>query len=92
MAAAREVLQRHYLGLTLRADGLEFNPRVPDNLAPLDFAFRYRGDRYRLNWDGAKLCLSSDHTNVSDQTIVLQGERHLLAVGQSLIISAPSKT
>ncbi|SFV26856.1 Trehalose and maltose hydrolase (possible phosphorylase) [Devosia crocina] len=87
MAAALDVLQRHYLGLTVRADGLAIDPHLPDELSALEFSFHYQGGRYKLKWNGSKLRLSSDGTDADNLTVFVRGEAQQLRAGQSLIIS-----
>ena len=91
MAAGLNVLQRHYLGLTIRPDGLEFDPHLPGNLSPVAFGFQYRRGRYRLKWDGTTLCLRSHPDNRGDLTVSMRGDHQQLAAGQSLIVFDASK-
>jgi trehalose/maltose hydrolase-like predicted phosphorylase len=43
MAGTVDMIQRGYTGLELRGDVLWLNPRLPDELAHLEFDVRYRG-------------------------------------------------
>ncbi|WP_113701545.1 pyridoxamine 5'-phosphate oxidase family protein [Nonomuraea lactucae] len=54
MAGTLDLIQRCYLGLELRRDGLHLDPLLPDELAPLSLPVCFRGTRYFIDADHEK--------------------------------------
>ncbi|MFC6554702.1 pyridoxamine 5'-phosphate oxidase family protein [Nonomuraea cavernae] len=51
MAGTLDLLQRCYLGMELRRDGLRLNPVLPDRLGTMSLTIRYRGARFFIDAD-----------------------------------------
>jgi trehalose/maltose hydrolase-like predicted phosphorylase len=88
MAAGLDVLQRHYLGLTIRADGVELEPNLPNELPPVELAFCYRGGQYELAWDESSVQLRSGETNAATLRVVNDATSHELAPGETIVIGS----
>jgi transcriptional regulator with XRE-family HTH domain len=54
MGGTLDLIQRCYLGLELRRDGLHLDPLLPGPLAPLSLPIRFRGARYFIDADHDK--------------------------------------
>lgn len=57
MAGAQDVLQRHYLGVHLVADGIDLRPRPPAQLERVDLRLCWRGRQLALALDGPRLAV-----------------------------------
>jgi trehalose/maltose hydrolase-like predicted phosphorylase len=82
MAAALDVLQRHYLGLVISAEGLELVPRIPIGLPSVQMTFCYKDGSYELFWDGTALQLRSDSSNSDSVRVATHETRLDLAPGE----------
>ncbi|MBB6349074.1 trehalose/maltose hydrolase-like predicted phosphorylase/transcriptional regulator with XRE-family HTH domain [Nonomuraea muscovyensis] len=74
MAGTLDLIQRCYLGLHLRRDGLHLDPLLPGELAPLSLPIRFRGIRYFIDAD-------HDKTRVNGVTLA-RGARRTFASQQ----------
>ncbi len=81
MAGTLDVLQRHYLGLRIRAHGLALHPSPPQELGPVRLAFGCRGDAFALEANDTEVRLRADAGNRTAMPVEQRGRRDLLAPG-----------
>jgi len=84
MAGTIDLLQRCYTGLELTHDRLRLNPVVPDELAPMEFAVRYRTHLVHLRFDGGTTTVRMDNDEGGPITVEFAGVCHDLAPGHTL--------
>jgi trehalose/maltose hydrolase-like predicted phosphorylase len=86
MAGTIDLLQRCYTGLELTHDRLRLNPVVPDELAPMEFAVRYRTHLVHLRFDRAVTTVRMDNDEGGPITVEFAGVCHELAPGNTLTL------
>ncbi len=86
MAGTIDLLQRCYTGLELTHDLLRLNPVVPDELAPMEFAVRYRTHLVHLRFDRDVTTVRMDNDEGGPITVEFAGVRHELAPGHTLTL------
>jgi trehalose/maltose hydrolase-like predicted phosphorylase len=59
MAGTLDLIQRGYLGTTIREDALYFSPRQLERLDGLSFSMRFRGTPIELDLEGRKLTITA---------------------------------
>lgn len=88
MAGSLDVLQRHYCGVYLCADGLHLDPAPPAALGDVRFELQFRGARLYVDLEGERLALgvlsNSGHKAVE---VTAQGHRQALRPGEVLEIN-----
>jgi len=86
MAGTIDLLQRCYTGLELTHDLLRLNPVVPDELAPMEFAVRYRTHLVHLRFDRDVTTVRMDNDEGGPITVEFAGVRQDLAPGHTLTL------
>ncbi|HEY6432649.1 MAG TPA: glycoside hydrolase family 65 protein [Acetobacteraceae bacterium] len=86
MSGTLDVLQRHYLGLHLRREGVTLSPAPPPGLGPVRLGLRQRGALLRLEWDGTVLRMRSDAANAATVPVQCDGRVKSLAPGATLAL------
>lgn len=84
MAATVDILQRCYTGLETRGDSLRLHPRLPDELARLDFDLRYRGHRLSLTFTHHSIDVIVLPGATTPISIVVDDRHHTLGGGERL--------
>jgi len=86
MASTVDLVQRGYLGLEARADGLAFDPRLPDEIAEVAYSFVFRGHHIDVSCSHAALGLALADSGAAPITVTLAGSGHTLAAGERLTL------
>lgn len=89
MAGTFDVLQRHYLGLDLRAEAIVVDPAPPPGLGPVRIGLHYRGTRIEADWSGSVLHLRSAPDNPTAVSVRRGSRAELLHPGQALAVFGP---
>jgi trehalose/maltose hydrolase-like predicted phosphorylase len=76
-----------FIGLTPRADGLAFNPRLPPAWRAVMCRVRWRGRRIHVRLDQADRCLTATLEQGGPLMILVKGQARELRPGQSLMFS-----
>jgi trehalose/maltose hydrolase-like predicted phosphorylase len=88
MAASMDVLQRHYLGLSVRADCLLLEPAgVLTMLQPVELGFCYQGGRFTVCWDGGVLQIQAASSNQKRTVVRLRGAATFIEPGGEVTLS-----
>lgn len=88
MAGMLDVLQRHYLGLQVGAEGLRLDPAIPPDLCPVRLDIRCRFGGFVLEWTGSALRLASAEGNAGAVAVAHPGGTARLAPGESVTVAA----
>jgi trehalose/maltose hydrolase-like predicted phosphorylase len=86
MAGTLDVLQRHYLGLHVKREGLTLSPAPPPGLGPVRLGVRQRGALLWLDWDGSVLRVRSDDANAATVPVQCDGREESLVPGAMLAL------
>lgn len=86
MGGTIDILQRRYLGLVPRAEGLCINPALPAELGKVDIGFEYGGLMLRMTSEEGLVQIHSRPINSSALTIMHGDQRISLEPGQSLAL------
>ncbi|WP_462379880.1 glycosyl hydrolase family 65 protein [Pseudomonas sp. Marseille-QA0892] len=86
MAGSLDVLQRHYCGLYLCADGLHLDPAPPAALGDVRFELRFRGALLHVHLGGERLRLSVQEGSARAIEVNCRGDRQTLQPGGVLDI------
>ena len=73
-----------FAGLTLLADGLGFDPQLPEGWTGLAFACQWRGRHLRVRIDQGERSLEAALESGAAMTVVVQGKAHMLGPDQPL--------
>ena len=84
MAGTIDLLQRCYTGLELTHDRLRLDPAVPDILAPLSFAVRYRSHLVQLRFEVDRTIVRMDPDEGAAITVAINGTEYDLEPGHTL--------
>ncbi len=76
-----------FIGLTLRDDGLAFDPHLPSEWRALRFRVHWRGRRLRVGLDGAAAVLEASLESGEPLALHVAGRAHGLAPGAPLRIA-----
>jgi trehalose/maltose hydrolase-like predicted phosphorylase len=87
MGGSIDILQRRYLGIDARADGLSITPACPGELGQVRLALRYRGNLIEVEYDGDSLRICSNAANKAATALICRGERRTLHAGQQIALS-----
>ena len=86
MSGTLDVLQRSYLGATVRGGVLHFNPTLTDRLDGLSFAMQFRGTSMRISISGNELTVHTLTEGFSRPVgIAIGGEVRELAAGEKWV-------
>jgi alpha,alpha-trehalase len=88
MAAAADVIQGGYLGVTLDDEALWLDPRLPESLAELRTKLRHRGQWLEVSATGAELCVVARDSGAAHPVRVgVAGTVHELHPGETLRVT-----
>lgn len=87
MAGSIDLLQRCFTGLEIRSDRIVIGPLWPKSLGPLEFTFRYRGHRLRLQVAGRGATLRAEPGDAAPVTVECRGEIQVLDAGAAVSFS-----
>ncbi len=91
MAGSIDLLQRCFTGLEIRSDRIVVGPLWPKSLGPLEFTFRYRGHRLRLQVAGRGATLRAEPGDAAPVTVECRGETQVLNAGASVSFSGAAQ-
>ena len=91
MAGSIDLLQRCFTGLEIRSDRIVIGPLWPKSLGPLEFTFRYRGHRLRLQVAGRGATLRAEPGDAAPVTVECRGETQVLNAGASVSFSGAAQ-
>lgn len=88
MGGTLDILQRRYLGLSARVDGLHVNPSLPEPLGKVHLGFRYRCQMLEAESAGDILFLRSKKSNRDEVTVIVDGKKRTLVPGAEMRIQS----
>lgn len=86
MAGAFDVLQRHYLGVRMRADGIHLFPAPPDSLPDAGLQVVYRGRRLAVTLSGDTVTLAMADDAPGPVRVVCESRREWLTPGRRMSV------
>lgn len=85
MAGSLDLLERCYSGLDTHGGALRFNPLLPDEIATLEMALRYRNQIITVHIDHSELRLDSAPGPAPAITVALGDDHRRLSPGRSVV-------
>ncbi len=92
MAGTLDLLQRCYLGLEIRHDGLHLNPLLPDRLAGLSLRIRYRGAELSIRADSGEIRIGRADDGPDTVAVTVHGRSTRLGRRESRVFPLPDET
>lgn len=84
MGGSIDILQRRYLGIEVRREGLSIDPCIPPQLGRVRLSLQYRGASLLVEHMGGRLHLHAAAENAAPISVLFRGARQSLSPGETL--------
>lgn len=87
MGGSIDIIQRRYLGVAARMNGLRIDPCFPAELGNIRFGLQYHGNALALSACNGLLEITSAETNKTGVVIYYQNKQNTLMPGEKLVVA-----